>query len=286
MFEKKKTAIVLEGGGMRGLYTAGVLDILMEENIYTDMAIGVSAGCLFGINYKSKQKGRALRYNKKYSRSKNYMGIESLIKTGNIMNKEFCFDKLVNELDPFDFETYKKTKMKFYATVTNTRTGKAEYIEIDDLKDPDQMEYCRASGSIPMVSKMVEVKGEKYLDGAIGDSIPVKKAIEDGYQKIIVVTTRPYDYKMEYKNRRIAKIMYRKYPKFLKAFLNRYKMYNETTDYIKDLEKTGRIVVIRPSKKVPAERLEKNPALLQEAYNLGRSDTKKKIKEIKRYLKG
>lgn len=282
---KKKMALVLEGGGLRGIYTAGVLDKFLDENIEFDMVVGVSAGALFGCNYPSKQKGRALRYNKKYCGDKRYMSFNSWIKTGNFINKEFAFEKLVYELDPFDFNTFKNSKTKFYAVVTNTKNGKAEYKLIDDMDNKDQMEYMRASGAIPCISKMVEVNNEKYLDGAIGDSIPVKWAMEQGYDKIVVVTTRPEDYRMKYKKRTYAKVMYRKYPEFLKAFLNRYKMYNDTIDLIKELENDKKILVIRPSKYIKISRLEKNPEIIQKQYDLGYSDCSNMIKDIKNYGK-
>lgn len=187
-----KVALVLEGGALRGLYTAGVLDVFLRNNIKIDTIIGVSAGALFGINYKSKQIGRALRYNLKYAHDKRYMGMYSLITTGDVMNREFCFNKLVNELDPLDFETYKNSDVQFYAVVTNVETGNAEYPEIKDAFEG--MEYLRASGSMPFVSNLVEVNGNKYLDGAISDPIPFKKILDMGYKKIIVVLTRPADF--------------------------------------------------------------------------------------------
>ena len=192
---KNKVCLVLEGGAMRGIYTAGVIDVFLKRNIHVDAIIGTSAGALFGINYVSNQKERAIRYNKHYCKRKDYMGFYSLITTGNIMNKEFCFDKLVNELDPFDFETFKNSKIKFYVTVTNLETGEAEYPQIKDFNQ--DMEYLRASGSMPCLSKIVEINGNKYLDGGIADSIPLRKAKEMGYGKIIVVTTRPIEYRKE-----------------------------------------------------------------------------------------
>ena len=281
----KKTALVLEGGGLRALYTAGVLDVLMENNIKVDCIIGVSAGALFGVNFKSHQIGRALRYNKKYGADKRYMGLHSLITTGNIMNKEFCFDTLVNELDPFDYDTFKKSKIDFYAVITNLKTGKAEYKLVLDMRKEKDMETLRASGSMPCVSKPVKIDNSLYLDGAIADSIPVLKAIEMGYEKVIVVTTRIDSYRMKHKNRPYAKVMYRKYPKFAKAFINRDKMYNETLEEINKLEDEGRILVIKPTRLVKISRVEKNPNIMQEQYDLGVFDAKNRLKDINNYLK-
>ena len=157
---KDKVCLVLEGGALRGIYSTGVIDVFLKKNIHVDAIIGTSAGALFGINYVSNQQERALRYNKHYCKNKNYMGFYSLLTTGNIMNKEFCFNKLIYELDPFDFDTFNKSKTKFYATVTNLETGEAEYPQIKDMVN--DLEYLRASGSMPLVSNIVELNGNKY----------------------------------------------------------------------------------------------------------------------------
>lgn len=168
---------------MRGLYTAGVLDVFMEEGICADGVVGVSAGALFGMNYKSRQAGRVLRYNLQYARNRHYMGFYSLLTTGNIMNQSFCFDKIVNQLDPVDFAAFRHNPMAFYAVVTNMETGQAEYIPIEDLQKTEQMEYLRASGSMPFVSRPVMVDGKRYLDGGIADSIPIEKILGMGMIK-------------------------------------------------------------------------------------------------------
>ena len=279
-----KIGLVLEGGGMRGLYTAGVLDIFMEKGIHIDGIIGVSAGALFGINYKSNQKGRILRYNKKYAKNKNYMGMYSLLTTGNIMNEEFCFNKIVNELDPIDYETYKHSNVEFYAVVTNIETGKAEYIKIDDLKDKDNLEYLRASGFMPFVSKPVNIQNKKYLDGGIADSIPIDKIMSMNYDKVIVVLTRPKEYRKKKSNQLLPKLYYRKYPKFAEAINHRYQMYNEELDKVSELEKEGKIFVIRPSKLVKIKRIEKNEHKMQEMYDLGKEDTIKILEKLKQYI--
>ena len=279
-----KIGLLLEGGGMRGLYTAGVLDIFMEKGIHIDEIIGVSAGALFGINYKSNQMGRIVRYNKKYAKNKNYMGMYSLLTTGNIMNEEFCFNKIVNELDPIDYETYKDSKVEFYAVVTNIETGKAEYIKIDDLKDKDNLEYLRASGSMPFVSKPVNIQNKKYLDGGIADSIPIDKMMHMDYDKVIVILTRPKEYRKKKSNQVFPKLYYRKYPKFAEAINHRYQMYNKEIDKVSDLEKEGKIFVIRPSKLVKIKRIEKNEHRMQEMYDLGREDTLKVITKLDKFF--
>ena len=270
-----KTALVLEGGGLRGIYSAGVLDFLLENNIKVDAIFGVSAGALYGINYASKQEGRVIRYNKKYIRDKRFMSFRNLIKTGNFFDTDFCYDKLVNELDVFDYETFKNSGIDFY--------GKPEYKLIKDCKK--EVDYLRASGSLPLLSQIVEIDGKKYLDGAIGDSIPVKKAREMGYDKIIVIQTRIKTYRMKSrKEGTLIKMAYKHYPKFGEAAKTRYIRYNETLDYIKEEVKNKRMFSIQPSKYVKISRLEKNPDKLQEMYDLGWNDATNIINDLKAYL--
>ena len=278
-----KTCLVLEGGAMRGMYTAAVLDSLLDTNIKIDAVIGVSAGALFGVNYVSKQKGRVLRYNKKYVNDSRYMGIKSLITTGDIVNKEFAFYELPIKLDKFDEDVFFKSKTEFYAVVTNIETGKAEYKRI--INDSNYVEYLRASGSMPFVSKPVEIDGSKYLDGALGDSIPVLKAKEMGFDRIIVVLTRPIDYRKKKSNKIVSKLFYKKYPKLINAINNRYKVYNDTLDKIIEMENNDEIFVIRPSKTVNIKRIEKDVDKLQEMYDLGISDFKKCLTKLKKFLK-
>ncbi len=278
----QKTALVLEGGAMRGLYSAGVLDVFMKNDINADVVYGVSAGALFGLNFKSRQIGRALRYNLKYAKEKNYMGLYSLITTGNVMNEDFCFRKLVYELDKLDFETYKSNPVDFYAVVTNLQTGKPEYIKIDDAKEG--MEYFRASGSMPFVSKPVEVNGNLYLDGAIADAVPVKKALEGDFEKIIVVLTRPIGYNRKKKSLFPNKLFYGKYPNLIETMNNSYKKYNETMDLIEKYEAENRIIVLRPSELVKVKRVEKDTNKLQKIYDLGVLDCTRKLDAIKEYL--
>ena len=280
-----KTGLLLEGGAMRGLYTAGILDVFMEKGIKIDGIIGVSAGALFGMNYKSKQIGRVLRYNRKYAKSKQYMGFYSLISTGDIMNREFCFNKIVNELDPVDFETFKNSEVEFYAVVTNMETGKPEYIKIDDLKDKVQLEYLRASGSMPYVSKPVIIKGKKYLDGGISDSIPIEKIMNMVFDRVVVILTRPIEYRKKKGNEKIPQIYYRKYPKLVETINNRYKMYNEEVEKVIQLEKEKKIFVIRPSRTVGIKRIERDIDKIQEMYDLGKSDIQEKMDGLLNYLK-
>lgn len=280
-YRNNKVALVLEGGAMRGLYTAGVLDVFMENDIKVDTIFGVSAGALFGINYKSNQIGRALRYNLKYAHDKRYMGMYSLITTGDVMNRDFCFNKLVYELDPFDIETYNNSKVEFYAVVTNVESGKAEYIEIKD--GGKDLEYLRASGSMPFVSNLVEINGNKYLDGAVSDPIPFKKALDTGYEKIIVIQTRPSDY-TKTKSWLPFGLVYKKYPEFVKTAQNAYINYNKTLNLIRKYENDGKIIVLRPSEKIKMRRVEKNLNKLQAIYDVGVKDCNNNLSGIKEYI--
>ena len=274
--------LVLEGGGMRGMYTAGVLDVFLDENIKVDGIIGVSAGVLFGVNYLSKQKGRAIRYNKKYIKDKKYMGIYSLLTTGNIINNEFSYYEVPFKLDKFDDDEFKKSDTKFYATVTNVNTGKAEYLRLTSVLE--QMEILRATAALPFVSKIVELNSGKYLDGGIADSIPIDKCKEMGYDKIIVVLTRPIDYRKKKPHELIAKIKYGKYPNLVNTINNRYIHYNEEVNRVIDLENKKEIIVIRPSKTIEIGRIEKDIKKIEEMYNLGVNDCKKNIEKIKKYI--
>lgn len=281
-----KIGLVLEGGAMRVLYTAGVLDTFMEYNILVDGAISVSAGALFGVNYFSNQNGRVLRYNKKYCNDKRYISIKSLIKTGNIVNKDFAYYKVTNELDKFNDSEFRKNNKDYYVTITNVLTGMPEYINIKNGV-LDNLEVLRATSAMPFVSKMVSINGNKYLDGALGDSIPVNKCLELGYDKVIVILTRPIDYRK--KKCSILKslfidIKYYKYPNLRKSIKERYKNYNDTLDNVIKMEKEGKIFVIRPSKKLDIKRLERNKDKLQSVYDLGVSDTLDILDKLKEYL--
>ena len=277
-----KTCLVLEGGAMRGLYTAGILDALLDTNINIDCIIGVSAGALFGVNYKSKQKGRALRYNTKYVKDKRYISIKSLLTTGNIVNTKFAYHEIPTKLDIFDEEEYSKSKTDFYAVITNIETGKPEYKKI--INATIQVDELRASGSMPFVSKPVKIDNNYYLDGALGDNIPVLKAKEMGYDKIIVILTRPKDYRKKKRSSILAKTYYKKYPNLIKAINTRYQKYNETLDLIKQLENKKEIFVLRPSKDLKIKRIEKDKTKLQSMYELGLKDLQDNLESLKKYL--
>lgn len=279
-----RVGLLLEGGAMRGMYTCGVLDVLLKNKIKVDLIMGVSAGALFGVNYKSRQIGRGLRFNLKYIKDKRYFGLYSFVTTGNILNAEFCFKDIPDTLDDFNYTSFKRTKEEFYAVVTNIKTGKAEYIKIDELKG-DSLEYLRASGSLPLVSKPVLINGQEYLDGGIADGIPINKINSMGIDKLIVVLTRPDGYRKKKQNMTIIKRAFKNYPNLVRTIENRYKTYNNSLDEIEFLESQKELILIRPSRLVNIKRVEKNKEKIQEMYNLGVEDAQKKLKEIKKYLK-
>lgn len=278
-----KVGLVLEGGAMRGMYTAAILDLFLDHQIKIDGIVAVSAGALFGVNYPSNQRGRTLRYNKKYVKDKRYMGFSSLLKTGNIVNKDFAYYQVPFELDAFDEAAYQKSKTDFYATVTNVQTGLPEYIKITNATQ--QIEVLRASSAMPFVSKIVKIGDQKYLDGGVADSIPLQKCIDLGYDKIIVILTRPINYRKKKADPLLAKLFYHRYPKFVEAINNRYKNYNDMVEMIIEKEKNQEIFVFRPSKKIDIKRIERNPDKLQEMYDLGIEDGNRLIEKLKQYLK-
>lgn len=277
------TGLVLEGGAMRGLFTAGVLDVLMENGIEFPVCTGVSAGAAFGCNLKSRQAGRVLRYNLKYCREPKYCSFRSLLKTGDIFGAEFCYHKIPEELDPFDTKEFEENPMKFYIVASDVETGKPRYQRLD-VVDENCYEWIRASASMPIVSRVVEVEGGRYLDGGVTDSIPLRFS-EQFCKKNIVVLTRARDYK----KKPASKLwMYRrslkKYPNMFKAVKNRHLMYNEQRDYVFKREKAGDVLVICPETALEIGRLEHDPAMIQKTYDLGRKAALDKLDEIRGFL--
>ena len=267
-----KTGLVLEGGAMKGMHTSGVLDVFLDNDISFDGAIGVSAGALFGVNFVSKQRGRAIRYNSKYCADKHYMGLYSFLTTGNVVNTEFAYYTVPQKLDIFDDETYRKG-IPFYIVVTNVETGQAEYPRLYSVLS--EMETLRASGAMPFLSKPIKLGENYYLDGGVADSIPFEKFREMGYEKLVVVLTKDKDYVKGPMPKKLVEAFYSKeYPEFAKALINRHEMYNEQTRKLKEPEKSGDAFVIRPSKPLTLSRIEKDPKKLWEAYELGFADGK------------
>ena len=281
-----KVGMVLEGGAMRGLFTTGVLDVLMENNIEIDGIIGVSAGAVFGINYFSNQKGRGIRYNKKYLGDKRYISTKSLLSTGNLVNKDFAYYRINKELDPFDNKTFINSHKDYFVTVTNIETGKPEYLKITNPLE--QVEEFRASSAMPFASEIIEINNKLYLDGGISDSIPIDKCFELGYNKIIVILTQPLEYlkpPLDKKTIKMINLKYNKYPNLISSMIDRHNKYNQTIEKIIDLENKKEIFVIRPSKKINIGINITNKEKIQEVYDLGINDCKNIIDKLKEYLK-
>lgn len=275
----------MEGGAMRGLFTAGVIDVMMEENITFDGAIGVSAGAVFGCNYKSKQIGRVLRYNTAYCKDPRYASVRSLLKTGDLFGEEFCYHMIPDELDPFDIKTYQENPMKFYAVCTDVQTGKPVYYECKE-GTADDIQWFRASASMPLLSRVVKIGEQEFLDGGISDSIPIRQFLKMGYKKNIIILTQPEDYvKSPNKMIPFMKIALRKYPNVVRAMAGRHILYNKTTEYIKKLEEKGYVYVIRPDVSLDVKRVEHNPEELKRVYEIGREVAQKHVDEMKAFLK-
>lgn len=267
------TGLILEGGGMRGVYTAGVLDFFMEKDLYFKDCYAVSAGACHAISYFSKQRGRSIKVNLDYLHDKRYCSVNSLIKTGDMFGVDMIYNIIPNKLVLFDYDTYNKFDGNFYSVVTNCETGEAEYLRINDARK--DIDAVRASSSLPLLSRIVEINGKKYLDGGISDSIPIRKSIEDGHEKNVVVLTRDKSYRKEKsKLLPVFKIKYKKYPKFLKAVENRYRVYNKTLDFIDEEKKKNKAFVIQPKYHVSIGRLEKDKEKLRALYKQGYNDAR------------
>ena len=279
-----KKGLVLEGGAMRGLFTSGILDVLMEEGITADGVIGVSAGAAFGCNFKSGQIGRALRYNKKYCRDKRYCSFHSLITTGDLYGAEFCYKTLPEKLDLFDNDSYESNPMEFFVVCTDVVTGQAVYKKCDSFRG-NNLEWIRASASLPLVSRVVEIDGYKMLDGGISDAIPLKHCESLGYEKNLVILTQPEGYEKKKNNlKRVFDIALKKYPNLISAMERRHIMYNDALSYVEEQEKRGKVLVLRPKEALPVKRTSKNPELLQETYDLGRTIAVERLSEIREFM--
>lgn len=278
-----KVGLVLEGGALRAMYTAGILDVWMDEGIHVDALFGVSAGALFGANLFSGQKGRALRYNKRFLCDKRYMSMYSFLTTGDYVGKRFAYYDITTKYDPYDEEAFERSGGEFYASVTNVRTGRAECMQIKNVLE--DMEILRATSALPFVSRFVDIGGEKYLDGGVADSIPLDACMEKEYDKIVVVLTRPMTYRKKPMKSALIRMRYGRYPAFCQALENRHAVYNAQVECIEALEKEGKIFVIRPDQALALSRLEKDPEKLQAVYDKGIEDGKKTLAALRAYLK-
>ena len=279
-----KTGLVLEGGAMRGMYTAGILDVFLDKGIPVDGIVGVSAGALFGVNYLSGQRGRVIRYNKRFNGDPDYMGLRPLLREGNIVSTSYAYSDVPRRLDPFDDEAFRRSAVPFYAVLTDIRTGQPAYIRISSVFE--QMDLLRASGSMPFVSKPVSYEGNLYLDGGISDSIPYRWMADQGYDRLIVVLTRDLSYQKKPMPRLPVNLYYRRYPALRQRLLTRHLLYRQQTETLKEWEASGRAFVIRPSSPIGIRRIEKDPDKLQQVYELGLCDAEACMPALQAYLAG
>jgi len=279
-----KTGLVLEGGAMRGLFTAGVLDALMEHGVEFDGVIGVSAGAAFGCNFKSRQIGRVLRYNLRYCRDWRYASWRSLWRTGDFFGAEFCYHTLPEKLDPFDAEEFARNPVEFHLVATDAESGEVRRFRLDTA-DAAAMERLRASSSMPLVSRMVELDGRRYLDGALGDSIPLERFEKLGFARNVVVLTRPEGYvKRPSRVQWLLKLVYRRYPRLVALAAERPAKYNAQLDYVRSAVAAGRALVIRPEAPLPVGRICHDPDALRAAHRLGVEAAERRMAEIRAFL--
>ena len=273
-------SLILEGGTLRPIFSAGVMDALLDNNITFPYCIGVSAGITNGISYISQQRGRNLEVVTKYRNDKRYLGYRNFLKCKSLFGLDFVFDEIPNKLIPFDMDTYKKYPGKVLVGVTNAKTGKTEYLDGKNLDDKATM--LRATCALPIFFPVIKLNGNEYYDGGICDPIPIKKAIEDGNDKHLIILTQPKGYKKELskKNVLVAKLLNNKYSNLKDALLNRHDSYNEAVRFCEELEKQGKALILRPE--FSLESFEKDVDKLKANYNHGYDLATKRINDIKK----
>ena len=278
-----RKGLVLEGGAMRGLWTAGVTDVMMEHGVWPDGLIGVSAGAAFGCNYKSRQVGRAIRYNTRFANDARYSGVRSLLLSGDYFNARFGYHVVPYEYDIFDTAAFEQNPLSFIIVCTDVVTGKAVYHEMMHV-DYDELEWLRASASMPLVSKVVEVQGHKLLDGGVSDSIPLEYFESIGYQRNVVILTQPLGYQKQHNRLMpLMRLSLRKYPNMVKALDERHLMYNKQLEYVAQAEREGRCLVIRPDEKIPIGHISHDARQMRHVYELGRAVGEKYIDCISQF---
>ena len=276
-----KRGLVLEGGAMRGLWTAGITDVMMEHDIWPDGLVGVSAGAAFGCNYKSRQIGRAIRYNMRFAKDSRYSGIRSLLTTGDYFNAEFDYHIVPKQYEIYDDDAFNRNPMEFIVVCTDVETGEAVYQPLTEA-NYDTYEWIRASASMPLVSKVVNIHGRKLLDGGVADSIPLAYTESRGYDRNVVVLTQPLGYQKEHNRLMpLMRLALRRYPEMIKALDYRHIMYNKQLEYVAQAEREGRCLVIRPDEKIPIGHISHNPQQMQHVYQIGRAIGERYIERIK-----
>ena len=278
--------LVLEGGAIRGIYTAGVLDVLMAHGLQADMVIGTSAGCIHGCNFVSGQAGRSIRYYRKYRRNRHFMGLYALLTTGEAVGRKFCYEEIPTRLDPFDEAAFEASPVDFYVTVTNVRTGRAEHILCPDLRQGGGMEVLRAGASMPLCSRITMIGGQPYLDGGVADSVPYRAAKALGCRRCLVVLTQPAGYlKHSSASQPMFAAAYRRYPAFVETMARRAETYNAQVCEVEQAAKSGETFLIRPSRDTGITRMERDMQTIDAQYALGRADTEAAWPALARWLK-
>ena len=279
-----KTGLIMEGGAMRGMFTAGVLDVLMENGLVTDGAIGVSAGAVFGCNYKSHQIGRVIRYNTEYCNDKRYASFKNLVKTGNLYSEQFCYHEVPEKLDPFNEAAFAASPMDFFVVCTDVKTGEPIYHKCRK-GDAEDVLWMEASASMPLAAKIVKIGHYGLLDGGVTDSIPVRFFESIGYKRNLIILTQPKGYTKK-KNKLLPAIRakYFRYPAFVEAVADRHERYNETLSYISMLEQAGKDYVIRPPIPLEIGAMERDPAQLRRVYETGRAVAQIQVEKIRDFL--
>ena len=279
-----KTGLIMEGGAMRGMFTAGVLDVLMENGLVTDGAIGVSAGAVFGCNYKSHQIGRVIRYNTEYCNDKRYASFKNLVKTGNLYSEQFCYHEVPEKLDPFNEAAFAASPMDFFVVCTDVKTGEPIYHKCRK-GDAEDVLWMEASASMPRAAKSVKIGHYGLLDGGVADSIPVRFFESIGYKRNLIILTQPKGY-IKKKNKFLPAIRakYFRYPAFVEAVADRHERYNETLSYISMLEQAGKDYVIRPPIPLEIGAMERDPAQLRRVYETGRAVAQIQVEKIRDFL--
>ncbi|MEI3598712.1 MULTISPECIES: patatin-like phospholipase family protein [unclassified Oceanobacillus] len=274
--------LILEGGGMRGLYTAGVLEYFMERDLYPPYVIGVSAGACMAASYLSRQKGRNKKVNLGFIEDKRYLSFRNFIKKRELFGMDFIFDEIPNKLVPFDMDAFKQNTEEFVIVTTDCDTGEPVYFNKTD-QGTDLVKLLRASSSLPFVASSVEYKSRHLLDGGISDPIPIKKSEQDGFEKNVIILTKPEGY-FKRPRKMYSIIKYKQHPKINDLLRERYKHYNETLEYVAKQEQLGNAFVMRPSAELPVGRAERKKERVEELYELGWNDAKEQFEALQRFL--
>ena len=278
-----KRGLVLEGGALRGLFTAGIIDVMMEHDVWPDALIGVSAGAAFGCNYKSRQPGRAIRYNTRFASDPRYSGLRSLLLSGDYFNAHFAYHVVPKQYDVFDDEAFERNPMTFIAVCTDVETGQPVYKQLE-RSDETTYDWIRASASMPLASRIVELEGYKLLDGGVGDSIPLEYFEQIGYRHNVVILTQPDGYRKSHNRLMpLMRLALHKYPKMIEALDHRHEKYNSQLDYVREAEREGRCLVIRPDAPIPIGHVSHDAAKMRLVYDIGRQSGLRHINKIKEF---